>query len=60
MDLLKHMVKTDAKNRDAEVGLIAINTRGEIGAASMNSRFHLKYALWKGGESTLTDSVMLV
>ena len=60
MDLLKHMVKTDAKNRDAEVGVIAINTRGEIGAASMNSRFHLKYALWKNGESTLTDSVMLV
>jgi len=60
MDLLKHMVKTDAKNRDAEVGVIAINTRGEIGAASMNSRFHLKYALWRGGESTLTDSVMLV
>jgi hypothetical protein len=60
MDLLKHMVKTDPQNRDGEVAVIAINTRGEIGAASMNSRFHLKYALWRSGESQLLDSVMLI
>jgi len=60
LELLRHMLKTDPKNRDAEVGVIAINTRGEIGAASMNTRFHLKYALWKNGESQLLDSVTLV
>jgi len=60
LELLRHMVKTDPKNRDTEVAVIAINTRGEIGAASMNSRFHLKYALWRNGESQLLDSVMLI
>ena len=44
MKLLRHMVKTDPKNKDGEVAVIAMNTRGEIGAACMNNRFHLKYA----------------
>ncbi len=60
LELLKHMVKTDPKNRDGEVGVIAIYTLGEVGAASMNARFHLKYALWKNGETQLLDSVTLV
>jgi len=60
LELLRHMLKTDPKNRDGEVGVIALNTRGEIGAASMNTRFHLKYALWKNGESQLVDSVTLI
>ena len=60
MELLRHMVKTDAKNKDGEVAVIAINTRGEIGAACMNNRFHLKYALWRNGESQLLESVMLI
>jgi N4-(beta-N-acetylglucosaminyl)-L-asparaginase len=60
MDLLKHMVKTDPKNKDGEVAVIAINTRGEIGAACMNDRFHLKYALWRNEESQLLESVKLI
>ena len=60
MDLLKHMVKTDPQNKDAEVGVIAINTRGEIGAGCMNEGFHLKYALWRNGESQLLESVKLI
>jgi len=60
MELLNHMVKTDAKNRDAEAAVIAINTRGEIGAASMNDGFHLKYALWRNGESQLLESIKLI
>ena len=59
MDLLKHMVKTDPQNKDGAVAVIAINTRGEIGAACMNEGFHLKYALWRNGESQLLDSVKL-
>ena len=53
MELLKHMVKTDPQNKEAEVAVIAINTRGEIGAACMNEGFHLKYALWRNDESQL-------
>jgi isoaspartyl peptidase/L-asparaginase-like protein (Ntn-hydrolase superfamily) len=60
MDLLKHMVKTDERNKDGEVAVIAINTRGEIGAACMNDSFHLKYALWQNGESQLLESVKLI
>ncbi|MGD1104430.1 MAG: N(4)-(beta-N-acetylglucosaminyl)-L-asparaginase [Terriglobia bacterium] len=60
MELLKHMVKTDPQNKDGEVAVIAINTRGEIGAACMNDRFHLKYALWRNDESQLLESVKLI
>ena len=59
MDLLKHMVKTDPQNAQAQVAVIAINPRGEIGAACMNEGFHLKYALWRNGESQLLESVKL-
>ncbi|HZT71760.1 MAG TPA: N(4)-(beta-N-acetylglucosaminyl)-L-asparaginase [Terriglobia bacterium] len=55
-ELLRNMVKTDPKNKESECAVIAMNTRGEIGAASMNSKMHLQYALWKNGESRLLDS----
>ncbi len=60
MELLRHMVKTDSRNKDGQVGVIAINTRGEIGAACMNDLFHLKYAIWQNGESQIVDSVKLI
>jgi L-asparaginase/N4-(beta-N-acetylglucosaminyl)-L-asparaginase len=60
MDLLKHMVKTDAQNKNAQVAVIAINTRGEIGAACMNDAFHLKYAEWRNDQSQLLESVKLI
>jgi len=60
MELLKHMVKTDPQNKAAEVAVIAINERGEIGAACMNDGFHLKYALWRNDESQLLESVKLI
>jgi isoaspartyl peptidase/L-asparaginase-like protein (Ntn-hydrolase superfamily) len=55
-ELLRNMVKTNPKNRESECAVIAMNTRGEVGAASMNSKMHLQYALWKNGESRLLDS----
>ena len=60
VDLLKHMVKTDARNKDAGVAVIAINPRGEIGAACMNEGFRLKYAIWRNGEGQLLDAVKLL
>jgi L-asparaginase/N4-(beta-N-acetylglucosaminyl)-L-asparaginase len=60
MELLRHMVKTDAKNQEGEIAVIALNTRGEIGAACMNTGFHLKYALWRNDESQLLESVTLI
>ena len=59
VELLRHMVKTDPQNKDGGVAVIAMNTRGEIGAASMNEAFHLKYGVWRNEESQLLDSVKL-
>jgi len=59
LELLRHMVKTDAKNKNAECGVIAISTNGEIGAASMSSAYRLKYALWMNGDSKLLDAAAL-
>ena len=60
MELLKHMVKTDPQNKDGQVAVIAINTRGEIGAACMNDTFHLKYALWRDEVSQVLESVKFI
>jgi L-asparaginase/N4-(beta-N-acetylglucosaminyl)-L-asparaginase len=60
MELLQHMVKTDPRNKDGQVAVIAINPRGEIGAACMNEGFHLKYALWRNEESQFLESVKLI
>jgi hypothetical protein len=54
------MVKTDPQNKDGAVAVIAINTRGEIGAACMNDGFHLKHALWRNRESQLLESAKLI
>ena len=59
LELLRHMAKTDPKNKEGGVCVIAINNRGEIGAASMNNAFRLKYAMWREGESQLFDSKVL-
>jgi len=59
VELLQHMAKTDPKNKEGKVCVIAINNRGEIGAAAMTSRYRLKYALWRDGESRLLDAVAL-
>jgi len=56
VELLERMAKTDPRNKDAEVCVIAINTRGEVGAASMQKGFRLKYALWRGGENQFLES----
>ena len=58
-ELLQQMVKTDPANRSAEAAVIAMNNRGEIGAASMQKGFHLKYALWREGQSQFLESVKL-
>jgi isoaspartyl peptidase/L-asparaginase-like protein (Ntn-hydrolase superfamily) len=59
VDLLKHMVKTDDKNRSAFVCVIAINNRGEIGAASMKAADKFQYALWSNGQSQLVNSAVV-
>jgi isoaspartyl peptidase/L-asparaginase-like protein (Ntn-hydrolase superfamily) len=59
VELLRHMVKTDPRNREGYACVIAINNRGEVGAASMHTSHRLKYALWRNSESNLIDAVTL-
>ena len=59
LELLQHIAKTDPQNRSRDVCVIALNNRGEIGAAAMHKNYRLKYALWRNGESQLLDSVAL-
>lgn len=58
-EVLRNMVKAVPANKDGECAVIAMNPRGEIGAASMNAKFHLQYALWRDGESKMVDSIVL-
>jgi N4-(beta-N-acetylglucosaminyl)-L-asparaginase len=55
-DLLRDMVKAVGKNKEAACAVIAMNNRGEVGAASMNAQFHLQYALWKDGKGQILES----
>jgi N4-(beta-N-acetylglucosaminyl)-L-asparaginase len=59
LELLEHMAKTDPHNKSGDVCVIALNHRGQVGAASMRSGYRLKYALWRNGESQLLDAVAL-
>ena len=54
LNLLSH------KNRDHDyqVGFIAVNVKGEYGAASVREGF--EYALYSGGSSTLTKSKYVI
>src|SRR5947209_2631092 len=57
LELLQRMAKTDPANRSGDVCVLALNTRGDVGAASMRSGYRLKYALWRGRESQLPEAV---
>ncbi len=58
-EILRHMVKTDAKNREGQCAVIAMNDRGEMGNASMNAGFRLRYSVWQNGTSELHEGPVL-
>jgi N4-(beta-N-acetylglucosaminyl)-L-asparaginase len=58
-EILRDMVKADARNKDGQCALIAMNNRAETGNASMNAGFRLKYALWKNGANELHEGPIL-
>src|SRR5580700_1542202 len=49
-EVMRFMAKTAPNLHDDEYCVIAIDPRGEVGAASMNSKEPLQYALWRNGE----------
>jgi len=55
-ELMRFMAKTAPNLKTDMYCAIALNPRGEVGAASMNSEQPLHYALWRGGSGTLNTA----
>ena len=55
-DCMAFMAKSAPNIAGGEYCVIALDTRGEIGAASMNAEKPLQYALWRGGAGALHDA----
>lgn len=58
-ELLRSMAQTDPRNKESQSAVIAMNPRGEVGAASMNEQFRLQYAIWRNGQSLLLESEVI-
>ncbi|HEX5483042.1 MAG TPA: N(4)-(beta-N-acetylglucosaminyl)-L-asparaginase [Terriglobia bacterium] len=54
-EIMRWMVKADPRNRSVQAAVIAMNNRGEIGTASMNPQFRLKYGVWKNGANEMYE-----
>jgi N4-(beta-N-acetylglucosaminyl)-L-asparaginase len=52
-DIMALMAKSAPNLHEDMYCVIAINPRGEVGAASMNSKQSLQYALWRNGSGAL-------
>ncbi len=52
-DCLRWMARTAPDIHGGEYCVIALSSNGEVGAASMNAKFPLDYALWRGGSARL-------
>jgi N4-(beta-N-acetylglucosaminyl)-L-asparaginase len=50
---LRHMTAINPATKSAQACVIAIDPKGNVGAASMNGAFTLDYALWRNGTSAL-------
>ncbi len=55
-DVMRTMAKTAPNIHDGEYCVIALDPSGRIGAASMNARKPLRYALWRSGSGALYDA----
>lgn len=55
-ELLRWMVRTDAKNQTSASAVIAMDPRGRTGAACMNPQFQLQYAVWRGGRGEVREA----
>lgn len=56
-DVMHVMAQTAPGVHDDQYCVIAISPSGETGAASMNSKFPLTYAVWRDGSATLHKAV---
>ena len=57
VELMNHIARTDPRNKEEFICVIAIDPQGRVGAAQMNKSSRFQYALWRGGESRLIEAV---
>jgi len=57
VELIEHVARTDPKNKEEFICVIAVDTSGRVGAATMNKLNKFQYALWRDGKSQLLDAV---
>ncbi|MBV8645497.1 MAG: N(4)-(beta-N-acetylglucosaminyl)-L-asparaginase [Candidatus Eremiobacteraeota bacterium] len=55
-ECLRYMATTSPATRTIQACVIAMNPRGDVGAASMNAKYPLQYALWRNGKSEILDA----
>lgn len=58
-DILRLMARTDSKNRAAQCAVVAMSVKGEMGNASMNPGFRLRYAEYRDGAHQVKDGVVV-
>lgn len=56
-DILRLIAKTDPRNKDSQSAVIAMNPKGEMGNASMNAGFRLRYAVYRNGSHEIKDGM---
>lgn len=56
-DVMRVMALSAPGVHDDQYCVIAINPAGDVGAASMNAKFPLTYAVWRDGAATLHKAV---
>jgi L-asparaginase/N4-(beta-N-acetylglucosaminyl)-L-asparaginase len=56
VELIRHIAKTDPKNKEELICVIAVDTGGRAGAAAMNKLRTFQYALWQDGKSQLIEA----
>jgi len=57
VELMHHIARTDPRNKEEFICVIAIDPQGHVGAAQMNKSSRFQYALWRGGESRLIEAM---
>ena len=56
-DAMRFMAGSAPNVHDDQYCVIAINPQGEVGAASMNAKYPLQYAVWRHGTATLQKAI---
>ncbi|MCZ6515741.1 MAG: N(4)-(beta-N-acetylglucosaminyl)-L-asparaginase [Acidobacteria bacterium] len=52
-EMLRHMARLEPATRKVRMGVVAVDMKGEVGAAAMSAGMKLEYAVWRDGRAEL-------